>query len=589
MNISHLMFAAAVIMAATAIAVGVAKKLELGSIVALLIVGMALGPHSPMPLLTGHIEEMQAIGEIGVTLLMFAVGLELQPTRLWSMRRLVFGLGSAQYALTTAALLAFFVVITGLAGFRWQSALVVSLGLAMSSAAIPFPILEARGDNSSPHGRAVLAIDIFQGFLLIPVLALIPILGAGSPAGGHALDVATILEVVAAVAGVYVLGRFLMPWALTLTARDLGPSGFAVIVLAGVFFAGWWMETVGVSMALGAFLIGVLLSTTVYADQVKAAVTPAKLLLLAIFFIAIGMAIDLKQVVELRSELLLYLPAIFLIKFVVLFALAGLLRLGLRAAILTGLLMMPFDEIAYVILASANAHGLMSARDYTVGLIVISLSFVLSPVLISLGYKLTDRLRHRRPDFTQGDAIVVAENSVVVAGYGYVGRAICAMLERADVPYTAFEVNPDYLARAGNARHNVRYGDLTDPTMMRVVAIARARLVIVTLSLYDATKRMIGNLREFYPHVPVMTAVQYLAQRDELQQMGATHVVALAPEGTLSFGHSVLDRLGVAVTQTEAIINSLKAKDYAALRGPDDIEPPSATQGAAVDSDAAGS
>ena len=124
----------------------------------------------------------------------------------------------------------------------------------------------------------------------------------------------------------------------------------------------------------------------------------------------------------------------------------------------------------------------------------------------------------------------------------------------------------------------MRYGDLTDPTMMRVVAIARARLVIVTMSLYDATKRMIGNLRQFYPHVPVMTAVQYLAQRDELQQMGATHVVALGPEGTLSFGHCVLDRLGVAATQTEAILNSLKSKDYAALRGVADSEPQTTTE-----------
>jgi len=142
MDISHLMFAVAVMMFTTAIAVGVAKKLQLGSIVALLVVGMALGPHSPMPLLTGHVDEMQAIGEIGVTLLMFAVGLDLQPTQVWFMRRLVFGLGSAQYALTTAALLAFIAVSYGIARVQWESALVVSLGLAMSSSAIPLPMLQ---------------------------------------------------------------------------------------------------------------------------------------------------------------------------------------------------------------------------------------------------------------------------------------------------------------------------------------------------------------------------------------------------------------------------------------------------------------
>jgi len=572
------MFAAAVMMGATVVAVAVAKKLELGSIVALLFVGMALGPHSPVPLFTGHIDEMQAIGEIGVMLLLFAVGLDLQPTRLWSMRSLVFGLGSAQYVVTAAAIVAFFAVIFGVATVKWQSALVVGLGLAMSSSAIPLPILQGRGEGATAHGRAVVAIDIFQGLMVVPVLALIPILAAGWTHGRQMLGIETTFEVVAAIAGVYVLGRYLLPRALTLTARDLGPGGFAVIVLAGVFFAGWWMETAGISMALGAFMIGVLLSTTVFADQVKAAVAPARQLLLAIFFIAIGMAIDPKQVVELKSELLLYLPALLLIKFVVIFVLARLFRLGSRPAFLTGLLSMPFDELAYVIFASANANRLLNGRDYTIGLIAVSLSFVVSPLLINLGYKLIERLRLRPMHGAATATAAVTEGSVIVAGAGSVGRAICGMLERAHVSYTAFELNPEYIAKARQAKHNVHYGDITDPTMMDGVAIARARLVIVTMSLYDSTRTMIGNLRQFYPRVPVMTAVQYLAQRDELQQMGAKHVVALAPEGTLSFGHSVLDRLGIPARQTETIIASLKSRDYAALRGLGDAEPQPAAQ-----------
>src|SRR5262249_8912240 len=166
-GIHQVMLGAGVIMGATTIAVGVAKKLELGAIVALLVVGMALGPHSPMPLLTGHVGEMQAIGEIGVTLLVFAVGLDLQPTQVWSIRRLVFGLGSAQFALTTAAIAAFLGLSMGIAQVNWQAALVVALGLTMSSAAIPFPILQERREGATPQGRAVVAIDIFQGFMVV--------------------------------------------------------------------------------------------------------------------------------------------------------------------------------------------------------------------------------------------------------------------------------------------------------------------------------------------------------------------------------------------------------------------------------------
>jgi Kef-type K+ transport system membrane component KefB len=262
MDISHLMFAAAVMMLTTAFAVGVAKKLELGSIVALLLMGIALGPHSPKPLFSSHVSELQAIGEIGVMLLLFAIGLELQPARQRAMRRLVLGLGAGQYAATTVAILIFFAALFGLTGVQWRSALVASLGLAMSSAAIPLPILQERGENSTPQGRAVVAIDIFQGFMAIPVLALIPLLGTGGTHDGQGIDPVKSLEVIAAVAGVYVLGGYLLPWALSLTARKLGPGGFVMIALGGVFFAGWWMDAVGISMALGAFMTGVLLSTT---------------------------------------------------------------------------------------------------------------------------------------------------------------------------------------------------------------------------------------------------------------------------------------------------------------------------------------
>ena len=576
MNTSHLMFVVTVMLVATSVAVAVAKKLKLGSIVALLVVGMILGPHSPQPLLTGHIDEMQAVGEIGIMLLMFVIGLDIQPTRLWTMRRLVFGLGSAQYVLSTFAILIFLLATPHVTGVQWKSALVVSLAFAMSSSAIPLPILEERGDQQTAHGRAVVAIDILQSFMVVPVLALIPILGAGEAHPGYAFEIKKTLEVVAAVAGVFVLGRFLLPRALTLTARNLGPGGFAVIVLAGVFFAGWWMDAVGISMALGAFMIGVLLSTTLYAEQVKAAVTPAKQWLLAVFFIAIGMAIDLNQVAELKTDLLLYLPAPLLIKFVVIFALSRLFRFRLRSAILISALSIPFDEIAYVILASAHTNGLLSERHYAVGLAVISFSFIVSPLLINLGYQLADRLGREGIRGAQAATTAVTESMVIVAGYGYVGRAICVILERAKIPYVAFEINPERLTKAEMSKHNVHYGDVTDATMMSAVGITRARLVIVTTRLYDSTKRMIGNLRQFYPSVPTMTAVQYLAQRDELRQMGATNVVALSPEGMLSFGRSVLERLGIAGGQAESIARSLKSDDYAVLRGVGGIEPKAA-------------
>jgi glutathione-regulated potassium-efflux system ancillary protein KefC len=567
LNIGELMLAVAIMMIVTTLALTVAKRLNLGSIVGLLVVGMALGPHSPLPLFTGHVEELQAVGEVGVTLLMFAIGLDTQPQKLWSMRRLVFGLGSAQYVLTSAALVALMVAIVGIDRVDWRSAVVASLGLAMSSTAIYLPIVQERRDTGTEHGRAALAIDIFQSLMVVPVLALIPLLGAGPVHAQHAFQIRTMLAVIGAIGGVYVLGRYVVPWALKLTARNLGPGGFALMAFGGVFLAGWGMETVGLSMALGAFMMGILLSGTRYADQVKAAVTPTRQLLLALFFIAIGMALDLEQLAQSKRELLLYLPALLLVKVLVLFMLARAFRFGTRSAVLTAFLMMPCDEIAYVIFANASANGLMDSRDHAIGLAMISVSFLVSPMLINLAYKLSD-LWIRAPAHAAPQAITpTSENRVIVAGYGYVGRTICIILEQAGVPYRAFELDQERLIVGEQSKHEVHYGDVGDPRLMAAISIASARLVIVTTSAYESTKRLIANLRQFYPHVAAMTAVQYLAQRDDLRRLGASEVVALVPEGAVGFGRSVLDRLGVAVEQTDSIVKAVKSNDYAALRG----------------------
>jgi glutathione-regulated potassium-efflux system ancillary protein KefC len=564
MNTDRLIFATAAMIVATAIAIGVAKKLNLGSIVALLLVGMALGPHSPRPLFTGHVDQLQAIGQIGVMFLIFVVALDIQPSRLWSLRRLVLGLGSLQFLLTTAAVAVF---VTLLGTTRWQSALVVGLGLAMSSDAIPLPILDARGESATPEGRVTIAVSIFQSLMVIPVLALTSILGAGTCVSGTRPGLATALHVVAAISGVYLMGRYLLPRALVLTARNLGSGAFGLIVLAAVLVAGLAMSKAGVSMALGAFMIGVLLSTTAFAEQVKAAATPTKQILLGLFFIAIGMDIDLRAVATLGSKLLLLMPLLFAIKFIVVFGLVRAIGVEARKAMLAGMLLMPFDEIAYVIFANAKANGLLSPESYAIGLTMISLSFAVSPILINLAYDLSGFLRGTKEADHRG--IAALREPAVVVGYGPPGRALCFMLERAQIAYIVFETDLTLLREAGKWRHNVQYGDISDPRMMGAVAIDRAKAVIVTTSSSETARRLIANLRHFYPSTKVLAAVPSLSQRDDLRRLGASEVMALLPEGTLSFGRLVLASLGCSAEQAGGIISSLQTNDYAALRDAD--------------------
>lgn len=565
MNVEQLMFAGAVLLGATAAAVSFARRLNLGSIVALLAVGMALGPHSKWPLIEGHVAEMQEVGEIGVTLLLFVVGLEIQPARLWSMRRLVLGLGAAQYGLTVVSIGALLLLLTGM---HWQVVLVTSLALAMSSDAIALPILQERRDGGAPYGRATIAVGVFQSLMMIPALTVIPVLSGGPAQGGHAAELVKLIEVLVAVGVVFALGRFVIPRALSLTARDPGSGAFTCVVLAGVASAASIMESVGVSMALGAFMIGVLLSTTVFAEQIKAVAAPARQALLALFFIAIGMAIDLKEVGALGYDLLLYLPLLLAVKFLVMFGLALAFRMNLQAALLAGLLLMPFDEIGYVILANAKANGLLGARAHAIGLAVISLSFIVSPPLIALGYAAVERMRRKAGlAEAQRSAADVPPDEVVVIGYGYAGRAICTMLQRAEIPYVAFTDDLQLLPEAARRGHHVRYGDFTEPAMMQAISIGSARAVVMASGDQASTLDTIGSLRRFYPDVPVMAAVSSVTQRNEARERGARLVFPLSTEGTLSFGHAVLESLGVGDQQVNSIVNALRANDYAALSG----------------------
>jgi len=561
----QILLAVAVIIAATLLAGSVARRLNLGSIVALLAVGMALGPHSPRPLLTGHVEELQTIGEIGVMLLLFLVGLDTEPRRLSSMRRLFFGLGTAQYLLTAIAIAGLLIAVAHL---HWQSALIMALGLAMSSDAIAISTLEEHAESESPHGRAVMAVVIYQAFMTIPVLAMIPLLATSPTQGAPVPWVLETLEVCAAIATVYVFTRCALPKILATVARKYGVEAFTLVIIATIFGAAWLMDTVGLSNALGAFMVGMILSASVFAYQIKASISSIKGRLLAVFFIAIGMSINLEEVIGIGRELFFYLPILFLIKMAVVIALSLGLRLGLRASVLAGLLLAPLDEIAYVVFFSAHGSGLLTERAYAIGLSGISFSFLVSPVLINLGYRLVARFEtEMRPPLPPEASSQSIHDHVVVFGYSYVGRVICMMLERASIRFVAFELSLDRVVVAKREGHTVYYGDFTDPAMLDALAISRARAVIVTTRDYDGTKRLIANLSQFHPSVKVMTAVPYLFQRDELRKLGARQVIALTPEGTLSFGRSVLSELGIRPDGIEPIVNSLRAADYASIRG----------------------
>ena len=560
MNIDTVLIAAAIVMLAATAASLVARRLNLGSTVALIAVGLLLGPHSPLPVLT-DVAGVQAVGDVGVALLLFSVGMDIRPANVWSMRRLVFRFGGLQFVLVAAAIGA---VLVEWDAAPWLTAVIVALGLSMSSDAVAFGTLEERGAAATTEGRATTAVQIFQILASIPILAAVPMLGLAQRAASARAAWIHVGALVATIGALYLALRYALPHLMAATARRLGTGAFKIVILAAVVGASAVLDLLGVSMALGALLAGTVLSRSLFADQIKASVAPVKQLLLALFFMAMGMSIDFGQVRRLGTALLVALPLLFVVKFALTIGIARVMGLAKRAAAATALLLIPCDEIAYVIFRSAHEKGLMPAPIYALGLAMISLSFVLSPLIISIGYRLIDRWAS--PPVEPGAHAGLARGRVVVIGYGYIGRAVCGLLERSRIVYVAFDVDLDRVASARTWGHNVHYGDGADTALMTTAAFDRARLIVVATSRFESAKSILATFRQFYAAVPVMTAVQYLAERDELVNSGASDVTALMPEGVLQFGGHVLKALKVEPTVVAEIVSAFERDDYGLLR-----------------------
>ena len=562
MNTGPVVLAAAILLGVTGITLLAAKRLHVGSIVALLAVGLIVGPHSPYPIFTAPTEELEGIGQIGVLLLLFAVALEVQPSALWAGRRRILGLGVAQYFASALAIAALLLAVTS-AG--WKAALVLGLAAAMSSAAIAFPLLVKTGGTASPQGRMVLAIDVFQGFMVAPVLVAIPLLAHHQMTGQRSTWPFAI-QLVAAVAALGLLARFVIPLALRYAARDLGSGAFTLLILAGVLLATWLTDAIGLSAATGAFVMGILLSSSVFAAQIKVVVTPAKNVFLALFFLSIGMAIDPAELFAMRHQLLLFLPGVFALKLAIGYGVGRLGKLSSRDALVASLLVMPLDEIAYVIFATARDGGLLDPQGYAISLTVLSASFVVAPLAINLGLRLASRAAGSAPDLPGEPVPVPNGRFVLQIGYGRLGQALCALLERANVAYLCIDDKFENLAEASRRRHKVRLGYVNHPPSLGSFCISNARLVVVASDNFAYARRVLNYLREFHPLVPVRVAVPFLAQRDELRAMGFTEAYAVVPEGALTFGRFLLDALGVEERCRDLVVESLRSDDYAALR-----------------------
>ena len=562
MELSSILLAIVIILAATALCVALFDRLGFGSILGFIVAGVLIGPHTPGPVPEHAVDELQSIAQLGVVLFMFTVGLELRPGKVWAMRRLIFGLGSAQMLVSAAALALYLVLLVGIS---WEAATLVGLAFAMSSTAIVMGTLSERGELASEHGRTTFAILMAQDMWVVPVMALVPVLAHTAGAGGSTPLWQMLLMVVGVIGGILIVGRWLLPAALGYFAGQRQMDAFGLVLFLAVILAAWAVDKVGISMTLGAFLLGMLLSASDLRYQIEASVTPFKQSLMGLFFIAVGMSIDVGAILRDWDVLLVHVPAVLALKALVLIGLALAFGIGRAAAIRIGFYLSQVGEFAFVLLGAAVVAGLISGDGHTLAMLVVAVSMIATPLMVKAGGALADRLVGAAAG-AETDLPADLERHVVIIGYDEVGQLIALMLERANIPYVAVERDLALVQSAKRAGRQVYLGNMYSPATQAAAGVGKATAVYVTSHDSQSAKALAVTLHRLYPQLDVYVRLRTLRDQDELVSKGIKHAATSYIESTLSRGGQMLKNLGVPEPEVDDVVGTLRKDNYSSVR-----------------------
>ena len=559
MHLDEFLLATLILLTATAIFVSLFKRLGLGSVLGFLAGGVILGPSGFA--ITEDVDELRHFTELGVVLFLFIIGLEMQPKRLWSMRRLLFGLGSLQVFLTGVVIGGYVYLVVGA---KWQAALILGLGFALSSTAFVMQLLGESGESATEHGEASFAILLMQDMAIVPLLALVPLLSDAPVMASEQPLWLEVIVVIGAVAAVLLVGRYLIPMALALAAKSRNQEAFVMFALLAALGAAYAMELVGVSMALGAFLMGMMLSASDYRHQAEASIEPFKGVLIGLFFISVGMSIDLKLLVDQWAEVVEGVTALMLLKVVTLLILGLLFGLRRAAAIRTSFILCQSGEFGFVLFGAAVAGGLLTDGEFGFALMLVTATMIVTPLMAKAGDYLAKRFG---TESAAGEAPGRGlKRHVVLADYGRGGAIVGLMLEKKDIPFMAFDIDTNRIALGRARGHSVHFGDMADPAILKGAGLADASAVVVTMDDAHKAEKVISNIRLLYPSVAIFARARDFKTKDALLASGVTHVVPEAAEGGINLGAAVLQGIGVSDTELEALVADFRRDDYEIVR-----------------------
>ena len=559
MHLDSFIISALLLLAAASVAVALFKHLGLGSVLGMLVAGIIVGPYSPGPHITEHVEDVRNFAELGVVMLLFLIGLEMRPSRLWALRREVFGLGSLQILLSGLAI----AVYVSFYQAEWRVALLIGMTMALSSTAFVVQLLQERGEMASGHGTTAFAILLMQDLAIVPLLAVVPLLS-------HKSSLATIplweqfLIVILMFVAVWVYGRYIVPYVLERLMRQGNREGVALVVMFTVFFAAWAMHQSGLSMALGAFVMGMLLSGSRYNYQIQAHIEPYKGLLMGLFFVAVGMSIDFDALGEAPFLFAQHVVVIILLKILVLFLLALAFRIPRGNAIRISFFLGQSGEFGFVLFGSAQVLGVIDTHTFVLALGVISVSMLATPMLIRAGDYLAERfshepIAHHEYPAAAGEGV----HRVVIAGYGRVGHAVATLLKASQIPFIVFDTNPAHVSRGQDDGLPVYYGDIGDPALLAAADLEEAALVVLTIDNTASALRAIHHIHNDFPKVPVIARARDLKACGELIQAGASDAYPEAVESSLRLAAMVMQRVGVSTDEVTELLQGVRSQGYA--------------------------
>jgi CPA2 family monovalent cation:H+ antiporter-2 len=549
-----------ILLLAVAVAVMIAfQRLHVPTSLGYLLVGLILGPHTGGP--TVNVSGLKVLAEFGVVFLLFSIGLSYSLPQLHAMRHQIFALGTAQVVLTTAVV----AVLLWLAGMGAAVAFVIGAVFAQSSSTIIGRQLAEQGEDGSPPGRVGLAISVFQDVTAVPFLILIPVLGAASGMDHLAAEMGwAAAKAVLAFAVVFYAARWLLRPFFHRVAERRSAELFTLTVLLVVLAAAWTTSHLGLSLAFGAFLAGMMLGETEFRHQVESSIRPFRDVLLGLFFIGIGMLIDPASLPHIWHWALMGALLLLLTKTLLVVVIVRLSGMDARAAWRTAMILAVGGEFGFALLAIALDAGVVAPQTGQIVLNAVLFSMIGGVVLIRYNEAIADRLVKpavARP--TAADTLAgLPLPQVLIGGYGRVGHTIAVLLKASGVDFVAFDTDPKRVQQGQADGHAVLYGDIADPELLTAARAERASLAIVTVDSHGVALRAVDALRQHCPQVPVIARARDLAASSALVSAGAMHAYPEAIEASLRLGANALRMLRVPTVDIDQMLQDIRDGDY---------------------------